>query len=173
MASFEIDFANGMRVDRVEPSYRSDIYRYVSMAYIVFLVGEDPVRLGLVSSLARPTGNLTGINMFTLELEAKRLELLHQFVPQAARIAVFVDPADVRNTENTLQQVGGAARARGFQVQVLKTKTAREIDESVRSVRSGTAGCAFRRGRGFLEHSTRATSSTGGIPPVARDLFTS
>lgn len=97
---------------------------------IVFLVGEDPVRLGLVNSLARPTGNLTGINMFTNELEAKRLELLHQFVPQAARIAVFVNPADVWNTENTLQQVGEFARARGLQVQVLKTKTAREIDEA-------------------------------------------
>jgi putative ABC transport system substrate-binding protein len=65
---------------------------------IVFLVGEDPARLGLVSSLARPTGNLTGINLFANELEAKRLELLHQLVPQAVRIAVLVNPADVRNT---------------------------------------------------------------------------
>jgi putative tryptophan/tyrosine transport system substrate-binding protein len=57
---------------------------------VVFLVGEDPVRLGLVSSLARPSGNLTGINLLTNELEAKRLELLHQLVPRAVRIAVLV-----------------------------------------------------------------------------------
>ncbi len=97
---------------------------------IVFLVGEDPARLGLVSSLARPTGNLTGINLFANELEAKRLELLHQLVPQAVRIAVLVNPADVRNTAHTLEQLGGAARARGLQLQVLKTQTAREIDEA-------------------------------------------
>ena len=62
---------------------------------VVFLVGEDPTRLGLVSSLARPTGNLTGINLFANELEAKRLELLHQVVPRAARIAVLVNSVDV------------------------------------------------------------------------------
>src|ERR1043165_5354367 len=97
---------------------------------IVFLVGEDPARVGLVSSLARPSDNLTGINLFANELEAKRLELLHPFVPQATRIAVLVNPADVRNTENTLQQVSAAAQARRLQVQVLKTTTAREIDEA-------------------------------------------
>src|SRR6266446_7185056 len=58
---------------------------------IVFLVGEDPTRLGLVGSLARPSGNLTGINLFANELEAKRLELLHQLVPDAKRIAVLVN----------------------------------------------------------------------------------
>ena len=69
---------------------------------VVFLVGEDPTRLGLVSSLARPTGNLTGINLFANELEAKRLELLHQVVPRAVRIAVLVNSADARNTEKYL-----------------------------------------------------------------------
>jgi len=72
---------------------------------IVFLVGEDPVRLGLVGSLARPSANLTGINLLTNELEAKRLELFHQLVPRAARVAVLVNPADVRNTETTLEEV--------------------------------------------------------------------
>jgi ABC-type uncharacterized transport system substrate-binding protein len=96
---------------------------------IVFLVGEDPVRLGLVGSLARPSGNLTGINMLTNELEAKRLELLHQLVPRAVRIAVLVNDADVRNTENTLREVGTAARTFGLQVQVLKASTVREIED--------------------------------------------
>jgi putative ABC transport system substrate-binding protein len=97
---------------------------------IVFLVGEDPARVGLVSSLARPTGNLTGMNLFANEIEAKRLELLLQFVPQATRVAVLVNPADVRNTENTLQQIDAAAQARGLQIKIVRTGTAREIDDA-------------------------------------------
>jgi len=96
---------------------------------IVFLVGDDPARLGLVTSLARPSGNLTGINMLANELEAKRLQLLHQLVPQARRIAVLVNPASVTNAETTLRDVEGAARAIGLQLQVLKANTAREIEE--------------------------------------------
>jgi putative tryptophan/tyrosine transport system substrate-binding protein len=96
---------------------------------IVFLVGIDPTRLGLVTSLARPSGNLTGINMLTMELEAKRLQLLHQLVPQAQRIAVLVDPGSVTNAETTLRDVGAAARTIGLQLQVLKAKTAREIED--------------------------------------------
>jgi len=96
---------------------------------VVFLVGEDPTRLGLVSSLARPSGNLTGINLFANELEAKRLELLRQLVPRAARLAVLVNPVDVRNTEITLREVGAAAGAMGMQMQIFKASSAREIDE--------------------------------------------
>ncbi len=96
---------------------------------IVFLVGDDPVRLGLVSSLARPGGNLTGINMLANELEAKRLQLLHQLVPQARRIAVLVNPTSVTNMETTLRDVEPAARTIGLQLQVLKAHTAREIEE--------------------------------------------
>jgi putative tryptophan/tyrosine transport system substrate-binding protein len=96
---------------------------------IVFLVGEDPARLGLVTSLARPGGNLTGINMLSNELEAKRLQLLHQLVPQAQRIAVLVSPASVTNAERTLRDVEAAARTIGLQLQVLKANTAREIEE--------------------------------------------
>jgi putative ABC transport system substrate-binding protein len=94
---------------------------------IVFLVGEDPTRLGLVTSLARPGGNLTGINMLANELEAKRLQLLHQLVPQARRIAVLVNPGI--NAETTLRDVEPAARTIGLELQVLKAKTAREIEE--------------------------------------------
>ena len=96
---------------------------------IVFLVGEDPTRLGLVTSLARPGGNLTGINMLSNELEAKRLQLLHQLVPQARRIAVLVSPANVTNAEMTLRDVEAGARTIGLQLQVLKANTAREIEE--------------------------------------------
>jgi putative tryptophan/tyrosine transport system substrate-binding protein len=96
---------------------------------IVFLVGEDPTRLGLVTSLARPSGNLTGINMLANELEAKRLQLLHQLVPQAQRIAVLVNPGSVA-AETTLRDVEAAAPTLGLQLQVLKANTAREIEEA-------------------------------------------
>jgi putative ABC transport system substrate-binding protein len=81
---------------------------------IVFGVGEDPVRLGLVASLARPGGNVTGINFFNSEVVAKRLGLLHELVPKAVRIAVLVDPADATNTETTLRDVHEAALAIGL-----------------------------------------------------------
>src|SRR5499433_1200647 len=97
---------------------------------IVFGVAEDPVRLGLVASLNRPGGNLTGINFFTNELSAKRLELLRELVPGAARVAVLVNPANVLNTETTLRDLEPAARAVGLQIQVLNASTSREINDA-------------------------------------------
>jgi putative ABC transport system substrate-binding protein len=94
---------------------------------IVFGVGEDPVKLGLVASLARPGGNLTGINFFTSELGAKRLALLHELVPKAVRIAVLVNPANPA-TESAVQDIPDAARAMGLQIQVLKASTKSEIE---------------------------------------------
>ena len=85
--------------------------------------------MGLVTNLARPTGNLTGFNLLINELEAKRLELLHQLVPGAVRIAVLVNPANVSYTEATLREVEAAARTIGVQVQVLNANTAREIEQ--------------------------------------------
>ena len=83
---------------------------------IVFNVGDDPVRLGLVASLARPGGNLTGINIFTSEVVAKRLELLREMVPAATRVAVLVNPINAAITETTLRDVEPAARAIGMQI---------------------------------------------------------
>jgi ABC-type uncharacterized transport system substrate-binding protein len=100
---------------------------------IVFLVGEDPVTLGLVASLARPGGNLTGINVFTGELTAKRLELLHELMPSATRVAVLVNPDDATNRETTVRDVAAAARAMGLQIQVLNASTSREIDAAFAS----------------------------------------
>jgi putative ABC transport system substrate-binding protein len=80
---------------------------------IAFGVSEDPVKLGLVVSLARPGGNATGINLFTGEVVAKRLGLLHELVPKAARVAVLVNPANAPIAETTLRAVPEAARAIG------------------------------------------------------------
>jgi putative tryptophan/tyrosine transport system substrate-binding protein len=95
---------------------------------IVFGVGEDPVKLGLVASLARPGGNLTGINFFATELTAKRLALLHELVPNAVRIAVLVNPANVAGSMSTLPDILDAAPAMGLQIQVLKASTRSEIE---------------------------------------------
>jgi ABC-type uncharacterized transport system substrate-binding protein len=95
---------------------------------VVFLMGDDPVRLGLVASLARPGGNLTGINLFIAELATKRLELLRDLVPSASRIAALVNPADRPLTENQLAELKTAAPAIGLQIQVFSANTSREID---------------------------------------------
>ena len=101
---------------------------------IVFTVSDDPVRLGLVASLARPGGNLTGINFVSSELVAKRLELLRELVPGAGRVAVLVNPANTANTETALRDVEPAARAVGFQTQVLNANTSREIDAAFATI---------------------------------------
>jgi putative ABC transport system substrate-binding protein len=95
---------------------------------IVFGIGDDPVKLGLVSSLARPGGNATGVNIFFQELVAKRLGLLHDLVPKAVHVAVLVNPANVPVTEATLRDIPDAARAIGLQIQVLNASTSREIE---------------------------------------------
>jgi putative ABC transport system substrate-binding protein len=83
---------------------------------IVFIVAEDPVRFGLVASLARPGGNATGINIFTVELVAKRLELLRELVPGASRMAVLVNPANAAIAETTVRDLEAAARGLGLQI---------------------------------------------------------
>ena len=94
---------------------------------IVFTIPEAPVRLGLVASLARPGGNATGINFFSNELIAKRLELLRELVPAARRVAVLIHPADA-NAETVLRDVDTATRAMGLQIQTLDVSTGPDID---------------------------------------------
>jgi putative ABC transport system substrate-binding protein len=100
---------------------------------IVFVVAEDPVRLGLVSSLARPNGNATGINFFSGELGAKRLEILRELVPTTSRMAALVNPAG-DGIETTLRDVKAAAQAMGLQLSVLEASTGREIDAAFATV---------------------------------------
>ena len=93
----------------------------------VFAVGEDPVRLGLVASLARPGGNLTGINFFAGELAAKRLELLRELVPGAVRVAVLVNPVNP-NLESTSRDVEAAAHTMGLKIRIGNASTIDELD---------------------------------------------
>jgi putative ABC transport system substrate-binding protein len=95
---------------------------------IVFAVAEDPVRLGLIASLARPGGNLTGVNFFSSELVAKRLELLRELVPKATRVAVLVNPSNIGLGQHVEKDIEAAARALGLQFQILNATSSREID---------------------------------------------
>ena len=100
---------------------------------IVFAVAEDPVRLGLVTSLARPGGNLTGINFLNDELVAKRLQILRELVPGAARVAVLVNPSGTTG-EATTKDLDAAARTIGLQVRILNASNSAEIDTAFASL---------------------------------------
>jgi putative tryptophan/tyrosine transport system substrate-binding protein len=101
---------------------------------VVFLAAQDPVKLGLVSSFARPEGNLTGVNFFNTELAVKQFELLHEMLPSAARIAVLVDPADQTNTEPVLREIEAAARATSMNIEIFKANNSREIDATFEAI---------------------------------------
>jgi ABC-type uncharacterized transport system substrate-binding protein len=101
---------------------------------IVFGIPQDPVQLGLVASLARPGGNATGINFFISEVAAKRLQLLHDLVPKAVRVAVLVNPANAPLSESTLREVKEAAPTIGLQIQILNATTIGEIDAAFASL---------------------------------------
>jgi putative tryptophan/tyrosine transport system substrate-binding protein len=101
---------------------------------IVFSVGADPVKNGLVASFARPGGNATGINYFALEVLAKRLELLHALAPKATRVAILVNPADGPSANVTLRSVEDAARSIGLRTRVLGASTSPEVDTAFASL---------------------------------------
>ena len=138
---------------------------------IVFLATEDPVKLGLVASLARPSGNLTGINFFSGELTAKRLELLRELVPAATRVAVLVNPANAMTTETTLRDVAAAARAMGLQIQVSTPAPASEINAAFATFVRERPDAPVRRPRPLFEQPTCPIGHPGGAPRAPRDIF--
>ena len=95
---------------------------------IVFEMGNDPVQLGLVASLSRPGGNVTGVAQLATEVAPKRLELLHEMIPKARTVALFVDPTDSVVFENTTRGVQAAARSLGLELHVLNVSTDRDLD---------------------------------------------
>jgi putative ABC transport system substrate-binding protein len=148
---------------------------------IVFAIGGDPVKLGLVASLARPGGNATGISFLATEVNAKRLALLHELVPKAIRVALLLNPTNATNTENTLLLVQEAARVIGLQLQVLHASTSREIDAAFATFGRERPDALFVAGDAFLTssrvqlanlaardriptaYSTRETVAVGGL----------
>jgi putative tryptophan/tyrosine transport system substrate-binding protein len=117
---------------------------------IVFAVNEDSVKLGLVASLARPGGNLTGINFFNAELVGKRLELLRETVPGAARVAVLVNPANETTAASTLRDVEVAARTIGLQLKILNASTSSEINAAFATLARERADALFVGGDAFF-----------------------
>ena len=117
---------------------------------IVFGLGEDPVKLGLVASLARPGGNVTGINFFVQEVLAKRLGLLHELVPKAVRMTVLVNPANAPVAEVMLRDMPEAARALGLQIRVLNASTSREIEAAFATLEHERADALFIAPDGFF-----------------------
>ena len=117
---------------------------------IAFGVSGDPVGYGLVASLARPGGNLTGINFFSGELAAKRLELLRELVSGIVRVAVLINPTNTPSTESMLQDVPQAARTIGLQIQTLNASTSREIEAAFATMASDHADALFVAPDGFF-----------------------
>ena len=117
---------------------------------IVFGAADDPVRLGLVASLARPGGNLTGMHFFAQEAVSKRLGLLHELAPKANRMAVLVNPQNTVSTEGTLREVPAAARLIGLSIDVLKASTSREIEEAFAMMARERVEAVFISGDGSL-----------------------
>jgi putative tryptophan/tyrosine transport system substrate-binding protein len=117
---------------------------------VVFGVGDDPVRLGLVTSLARPSGNATGINFLNTEVVAKRLRLLHDLVPNAGRVAVLVNPRNVSTAEYNLREIQEAAPTLGLQIQILNASTIDEIDAAFVGLARERPDALFVTGDAFL-----------------------
>ena len=140
---------------------------------IVFGVGEDPVKLGLVASLARPGGNATGINFFGHEVATKRLGLLHELVPKAVRIAVLVNPANAPAAEAVLRAIPDAARATGLQTQFLKASTSEEVEAAFATLLRDPADALFVAGDGFFVGRRVQFVTLTGPSCDTRDLFPS
>jgi putative ABC transport system substrate-binding protein len=117
---------------------------------IVFGVGDDPVRLGLVGSLARPGGNATGVNFFANEVTGKRLRLLHDLVPKAVRIAVLLNPENAAVSEITIRNVQDAAPTLGLQLRILNASTIGEIDTAFASLAHEPPDALFVAGDAFF-----------------------
>ncbi len=136
---------------------------------IVFRGGPDPVGEGLVASLARPGGNLTGVAFVANELTAKRLELLSELVPRAEVIALLVNP-NHENAERVIRDVQEAARTKGLQLHVLKASSDSEIDTAFASLVRTACGGARRRPGSVLEQPARAARGAGIAPRRSVDL---
>jgi len=118
---------------------------------LVFGVGDDPVKLGLVASLARPDGNVTGINFFVHGLVTKRLGLMRELVPKAVRIAVVVNPGNAAAAEATIREARAAAITLGMEILPFSTSSIGEIDAAFAAIASERADALLIGGDGLLQ----------------------
>jgi ABC-type uncharacterized transport system substrate-binding protein len=135
---------------------------------IVFILGDDPVRLGLVTSLNRPTTNVTGVMVVAVDLEQKRLQLLHELVPKASVIAALLNP-DNPQFETQSREVSTAARAIGVQLQVLRVSTESELDTAFATLVRERAGALAVGGDAFFNSRREqivALAARHGVPAV-------
>jgi putative tryptophan/tyrosine transport system substrate-binding protein len=143
---------------------------------IVFSVGADPVKNGLVASFAQPGGNATGVNYFALEVSAKRLALLHALAPKATRVAILVNPANGPSANVTLRSVEDAARSLGLQTKTLNASTSREIDAAFASLADERADVVlFVSADGFFQSRSEqlvALAARDKIPTAYPDRAT-
>ena len=138
---------------------------------IVFVAAEDPVKLGLVASLASPGGNLTGINFLSGEVAAKRLELLRDLVPAATRVALLVNPTNATDTETTVRDVnGGCSHHRVSNPGPQRQHQPRDRG-GLRKHRARAARRPLRRPRPIFSKPAGSTCRAGGAPHGPRDLF--
>ncbi len=126
---------------------------------VVFGVGDDPVKLGLVASLARPGGNVTGINFFVHELVAKRLALLIELVPKARRIAVLVNPGNAAAAESTIREAQDAPGKLGLQIRSFNATSSEQIDAAYAAIAREQADAVLIGGDGFF-HTRRGQMAT-------------
>jgi putative tryptophan/tyrosine transport system substrate-binding protein len=117
---------------------------------IVFGVNDNPVRLGLVASFARPGGNLTGLNFFSQEAVPKRLGLLHELVPKVNRVAMLINPSNLVASETALREAQNAVRVVGLSIDILKASTSREIDEVFAAMVREQIGALLIAGDSYL-----------------------
>ena len=140
------------------------IARYEKKIPIVFATGGDPVKVGYVSSISRPGGNATGVLVFTTDLEAKRLELLHESVPKNAIIGVLFDPKSREDAQGQVQAINAAARALGRQIHVLNVSTDRDMDEAFATVsKRGVTALVAAGGPFFLNRRARLLELVGRL----------
>jgi putative ABC transport system substrate-binding protein len=161
--------------------------RMTSTIPIVFGVGDDPVQLGLVASLARPGGNATGVNFFNNEASSKRLGLLHELVPKASRVAVLVNPLSIGATRQ-LQEIEDAARLIGVSVKIFKASIPRDIEDTFATMGHEKIEALYITGDSFFggrrsqlvtlgarhaiatSYSTREFAAAGGLMSYGTDF---
>jgi putative tryptophan/tyrosine transport system substrate-binding protein len=136
---------------------------------IVFGVGEDPVALGLVASLAQPGANLTGINFFASEIDSKRLGLMHELLPKAKHLAVLVNPANPTSAEATMKALNESAPGLGLQLLFFKASTTAEIDAAFAAIAEARADALFISPDGYFasQHLQMATLAARGRIPAS------